>query len=197
MHPAILQVERGDSMREQKASIKFIETCYKLYEQKMYQTAYKILLDSSLAEDAVQEAFLKLMKSQIYFDDPESDDCKRYMITVIRHSSIDLYNKKKRDQNIIYMPANDDVLKNASAPDDTVADADLEDFIAGLPLKYYEVVNCLAVKNLSVKETASKLGITEAAVRKRFERAKRRLKSMQKGGEKHEAAGKPYRSRVL
>ena len=50
-----------------RASIKFIEKCYKLYEQKMYYVALSILHDSGLAEDAVQEAFMKLMKSEDSF----------------------------------------------------------------------------------------------------------------------------------
>ncbi len=56
----------------------------------MYQVAYLILRDAGFAEDSVQEAFLKLMKWNIYFENPKSDDCKRYIITVIKHSSIDI-----------------------------------------------------------------------------------------------------------
>ena len=72
-----------------KARIAFIENCYQLYEQKMYQAAYRILYDSARAEDAVQDAFLKLMKGGVYFEDAASDDCKKYIVTVIRHSAID------------------------------------------------------------------------------------------------------------
>ena len=39
-------------MNEKRASIRFIERCYKLYEQKMYHVAYCILRDEGLAEDA-------------------------------------------------------------------------------------------------------------------------------------------------
>ena len=42
----------------------FIETCYRLYEQKMYAVAYRILKDRYLAEDVVQETFLKLMRKK-------------------------------------------------------------------------------------------------------------------------------------
>ena len=53
---------------------------------------------------------------------------------------------------------------------------DVRGLIASLRPQYLDVVDCLAVKNLSVKETAERLGISEANVRKRFERAKRKLK---------------------
>ena len=78
-------------MNEKRASIRFIERCYKLYEQKMYHVAYCILRDEGLAEDAVQEAFLKLMKSNVDFKDVKSDECKQYIITIIKHASIDIY----------------------------------------------------------------------------------------------------------
>lgn len=175
-------------MPEQKASIKFIEKLYMLYEQKMYQVAYRILHDSWLAEDAVQEAFIKLMKHKVYFEDAESKDCKRYIIAAIKHTSITIYNKKKREKEILYLVDKETHLQETSLPDDT--DTDIEDLISGLPEKYYAVVSCLAVKNLSVKETAAKLGITDATVRKRFERAKKILKAMQKGREGYE---KKYR----
>ena len=35
-------------MNEKRASIRFIERCYKLYEQKMYHVAYCILRDEGL-----------------------------------------------------------------------------------------------------------------------------------------------------
>ena len=180
-------------MQEQKASIKFIEKLYKLYEQKMYQAAYHILHDSWLAEDAVQEAFLKLMKCNIYFEDAESDDCKRYLITVIKHSSIDIYNKKRKEQELLFLTG-----EEVDGKGDTVSgDVDVEELISGLPPKYYAVVNCLAVKSLSVKETAAELGITDVAVRKRFERAKVMLKTIQKGSEGHATERDVYRSNIF
>ena len=50
------------------------------------------------------------------------------------------------------------------------------ELISGLKPCYYEVVECLVIKDLSVKETSAKLGISETNVRKRFERAKKLLK---------------------
>ncbi len=180
-------------MRESKKAVKFIEKMYKLYEQKMYKIAYSILRDSGLAEDAVQEAFLKLMKRDVYFEDPASDDCKRYLITVIKHSSIDIYNKKRREQEV--MCASYDDVEETVGQEDRSGGLDLEEIISSLPPKYYAVVNCLIIKDLTVNETAVELGITAAAVRKRFQRAKLLLK-IQKGCEGHETGSSLYKSSV-
>ena len=61
--------------------IRFVERCYELYEQKMYRVAYNILHDVNAAEDAVQDAFVKLVRSKIVFDDAESIECKKYIMS--------------------------------------------------------------------------------------------------------------------
>ena len=75
--------------------VSFIEDCYRLYEQKMYRVAYRVLNDEGQAEDAVSEAFIRLMKKDVFFEDAKSDDCKRYIIKVIKNVSINIYNKNK------------------------------------------------------------------------------------------------------
>lgn len=165
-----------NKMHNGKALTDFIEACYRLYEQKMYQAAYRILQDNGWAEDAVQEAFLKLMKGRVCFENPESEECKKYLITVIKHSAIDIYNKKKREQKIICFTDEENYKRQAAASDSGEEDRDVRELISGLEPKYYAVVEALAVQKLSVKEASGKLGISEANVRKRFERAKKMLR---------------------
>lgn len=175
-------------MQDKKARFQFIENCYKLYEQKMYQIAYSILRDEGMAEDAVQEAFLKLMKSETYFQNAKSYECKCYIITVVKHASITIYNKRKREQNVIYLSDQDDAFASEVDMENTNRE-NLQSLIEKLPEKYYEVVDCMVVRELSVKETAKKLAITEANVRKRFERAKLLLKKIVKGSGEYEETG--------
>lgn len=174
-------------MRNGRDNVKFIEKCYKLYEQKMYQVAYSILRNTGLAEDAVHDAFLKLMKSGMYFEDVKSDDCKRYLITVIKHSSITIYNRKQREQEMMYLSDKEDLLEEQGFPGESSDDGNLEELICDLPPKYYSVVKCLVIRNLSYRETATELGITEVAVRKRFERAKIMLRTILEGGKQYES----------
>ncbi len=173
-------------MQSRKELIKFIENCYQLYEQKMYQVAYGILRDSGWAEDAVQNAFVKLMKSRTYFKDAESDDCKRYLITIIKHAAIDIYQKKKREYELISFSDADTYREPALVQNGETEDVDVKELISNLPPRYYEVVDCLVVRNLSVRETSGKLGISEANVRKRFERAKKMLKIAWEGSDTYE-----------
>ena len=55
---------------------------------------------------------------------------------------------------------------------DSESDLQIEQMMGCLGRKYYDVVYCLVVRDMSTRQTAEELGITEASVRKRFERAK-------------------------
>ena len=162
-------------MQMARKQVKFIETCYKLYEQKMYYVAYRILHDEGKAEDAVQEAFLKLMKHEVQFERADSDDCKRYIITVIRNAAITIYNKTKKESEYMYLTDKDERAE-AAVTMDLDSDTDWKSLIETLPEKYREVVECLVIKEYTTRETATKLNITEANVRKRYERAKQMMK---------------------
>lgn len=59
----------GDWVKSKNNAIHFVESCYRLYEHKMYYIAYSILHDVGLSEDAVQEAFIRLMKCEMEFSD--------------------------------------------------------------------------------------------------------------------------------
>ena len=159
-----------------KEHVHFVEECYSLYEQKMYRVALSILRNPTAAEDAVQDAFLKLMRSKKTFEDAESDECKRYIIAVIRNSAISIYRVRQRDSRVI--PLDDLTVTGEYLVNDEISDAsdNISNIIENLPSKYKDVVNCLVTENLSVRETASRLHMTEAGVRKRFERAKKKIK---------------------
>ena len=162
-----------------QTQINFIEECYSLYEQKMYRVAFSILHDEPLAEDAVQDAFLQLIKHEVHFDIAGSDDCKRYIITVIRNASINIYNKRKNDNRSVSISDNPEIINGLQAEvteDDQMTDAKCTPLMDSLPEKYYQVVDCLIVKDYTIRETADKLGISEANVRKRFERAKKMMR---------------------
>ena len=162
-------------MQMPRKQVKFIETCYKLYEQKMYYVAYSILHDEGKAEDAVQDAFLKLMKHEVQFERADSDDCKRYIITVIRNAAITIYNKTKKESEYMYLTDKEERAE-AAVTMDLDSDTDWKSLIETLPEKYREVVECLVIKEYTTRETATKLNITEANVRKRYERAKQMMK---------------------
>ena len=156
----------------------FIESCYELYEQKMFRVALSVLHDEKLAEDAVQDAFLQLIRHKVFFGKADSDDCKRYIIKVIKNASINIYNKRNNENRIVSYSDNLEELCGEQAIEDDRSEpqAECTPLLNSLPPKYYAVVKCLVIQDYTVAETAEKLGITEANVRKRYERAKKMMR---------------------
>ena len=152
--------------------VKFIERCYELYEKKLYRVAYNILHDADAAEDAVQNAFVKLFKSKVIFEDECSDDCIKYIIRVIKNSAIDIYNKRSRE----LADSIEDFPNIPAANSSPCSVFSLKEDIQNLPSKYREIVECLAINEMTIREAADHLGISEANVRKRYERARKLLK---------------------
>ena len=171
--------ERQGKMAMPSKQISFIEECYELYEQKMFRVALAVLHDETLAEDAVQDAFLQLIRHKVYFKKADSDDCKRYIITVIKNASINIYNKRKNENQIVSYSDNLETLSDEYtilSEDEKDVEAECTPLMKSLPEKYYAVVDCLVVHDYTVAETAARLNITEANVRKRYERARKMMR---------------------
>ena len=84
-------------MKTGKDGISDIISVFNMYEQKMYHIAYAILHDSYQAEDAVMDAFVRLLERQYSIEDPAANATKRLIIQVTRSAAIDLYRKNSRE----------------------------------------------------------------------------------------------------
>ena len=83
----------------------FIEACYELYEQKMFRVALAILRDETLAEDAVQDAFIKYYKSLSSF----KGECSEltWIRKIVKNLWIDQQRKKGK---IEYVSLSEDLI---------------------------------------------------------------------------------------
>lgn len=149
----------------------------------MKYVAFDILKDEQLAEDAVHNAFIKLIK---YLDKIDENNChktKAFIVIVIESVSKDMYRKRKRTLEISY---SDNVSYRIS--DDFTLTAFEAEYIASkiemLPEIYRNVLVLKYLQELDDKEIADILSIKQATVRKRLERAKIMLAELlEKDGE--------------
>lgn len=139
----------------------------------MYFEAYKILHDEFLAEDAVHEAFLKLIRNRNKIADPASSAVRNYVYKTVKSAALDLYRRKKKHrQNLVEL---DEAAENLCA--DRQSEGVSLVLLSQLPPKYASVMRCLFLDGLSIKETSAVLHISEALVRKRCERARKLLRA--------------------
>lgn len=74
-----------------------LEQLYSIYEHKMYGIAYSILNNSGQAEDAVQDAFIKLIPHLGHISEVSSMETKRLITYTIKNIAIDKYRKNKKE----------------------------------------------------------------------------------------------------
>ena len=165
---------------------KIIEELYKTYEQPMYRIAYAILKNVQQAEDAVHDAFLAVLKSDANIGNVHSNETKHYMVQVIRNTAINRYRKNSSeaerytvlDDTASQIPdRNNSVEKRMKQMEQReIADTILN----GLSESDREILCMRCEEELSFREIAERLSLSEATVRKRYERAKKAARK-QKG----------------
>lgn len=160
-----------------------IEKLYCLYSEKMYKKAYQILNNHWQAEDVVSDTFIKIMRHSDKFANLDSSETEAYLMQAIKSVAIDYYRKNKRKHEYEQVLLDEYEFEDSgSFANRIVKEIDAREkvahFMMYLPQKYKKVLLLRCVEELSVKETAEQLNITECAVRKRYERGKKLLKNM-------------------
>ncbi|MBQ4639705.1 MAG: sigma-70 family RNA polymerase sigma factor [Clostridia bacterium] len=150
------------------------------YEKDLLRICCVYLRDRNAAEDAVQETFLKAYRHLDSFRGQSSE--KTWLIQIALNQCRDM----RRSAWYRYMDPRVS-LENLplSSPPPSAEHMALQTAIMKLKPKYMEVVLLYFYEGLRMKEIASLLHISEAAVSIRINKAKQKLKAELEGGEDH------------
>lgn len=151
---------------------------YEKYKYLMFSIAMDILQDKFSAEDAVQEAFVKILDNYNKIDNLDSDRTKRLIITITKNTAIDIYRKRKKQWNSEI--GIDKIVSFEQSGFYTTEETDQFPAIEGLPDMYKEVLLLKFSAGFSNAEIADILETSEANVRKRISRARKLLKQNMK-----------------
>jgi RNA polymerase sigma-70 factor (ECF subfamily) len=146
---------------------------YENYRYLMLKVAVDILHDYQLAEDAVQEAFVRVAKHMENVGQPEETATKRYLITITKHAAIDLYRRRNRLQSReIYMDELPEETGQLTymAPEE---EHGVLDILKNLPPKYRDIFLLKYSTHLENWEIARICGLREGTIRQRIARGKR------------------------
>ncbi|NLK75746.1 MAG: RNA polymerase sigma factor [Clostridiales bacterium] len=149
------------------------EQIYNTYKQTMFYAANRILKDEYMSEDAVHLAFLRIINHLDKIVDINSHKTKGFIVIIVENIAIDIYRKRKRENNISY----DEVEIYLTDPKDfTISiENEVEEAIMKLPVIYSTVLRLKYSQGYNDREIAKILNITEANVRQRIVRGKKRL----------------------
>jgi RNA polymerase sigma-70 factor (ECF subfamily) len=155
------------------------ELIYEKYHKLMFYIANQILYDSYLAEDAVHDSFVKIIENLDNIEEVTCHKTKYYIVTIVRNTSINLYNYRK---NKAYIPIEEieyelfvDTEFENSLNSELDNLGDLGRAIIKLPVMYRDIITLKFVYEFTYQEIADSLGITEVNARKRIERAKQKI----------------------
>ena len=159
-----------------KDEISKIERLYYKYKNVMFYVANDILHDEFLAEDAVQQSFVKVHSSLHKIDENDCRKTRNFLVIICKHVAIDMYNKEKGRSE-------DEFNKDISSCRDSVADIvisndnieKLSSMIKELKPIYQEVIFLRFFRDFSVDEISEMKNINNKTVQKRIERAKKQL----------------------
>ena len=88
---------RQSSLHQHENQVKknlVFKQLFDLHKKNVFAMALSILRDPSMAEDVMQETFIKLFQHQKHQDIP---NVKAWLLRVSRNTALDLYRKKKRE----------------------------------------------------------------------------------------------------
>lgn len=168
------------SMIESPGGKTKFETLYYKYRDIMFYAAHKILLDSYDAEDAVHEAFLKIVEIIDKIENIESSQTRALVVIITEHKAIDLYRKKRREKVIPfeeeYMGGQYHVEVERAADVQIIIQA-----VERLPEKYREVLLLKYSHGYSMDEIAQILSMSKENVKKTIQRARKKLEQSLQG----------------
>lgn len=110
---------------------------YELYSTEMYHAAKNILRNHHDAEDAMQNAFVQLIRLLDHIKDPESPSTRAYVISAVQSRATDLYRYKQRRRAVSLDEL--EALSVPPAPPDVPGMSDIDRAIAMLPANYRRV----------------------------------------------------------
>lgn len=157
---------------------KFKEIYY-AYKDMMFHIAMKILHNRSLAEEAVQDSFLKIAKNISKFFEPVCSKSACFIVIIVRNTSINNLKKENQDQKT---PYNDNInSSDITMPDFERVVSDIgyvgvTEIIESMDNIYGDALTLKYIYGYSNSELADFLGITQKNAEMRIYRGKEILK---------------------
>ena len=152
------------------------------HQLALLRLCFAYLHDQALAEDAVQETFLKAFRNMNSFRGESSE--KTWLIRIAINCCRD-YRRSAWYRYMDFRVSIDQlpILSSVPPSDEHIA---LTMAIMKLKPKYMEVVLLYFYEGYPIKEIARMLNLTEAAVSSRIHKAKQKLRNELEGGEDDE-----------
>lgn len=167
---------------------KALESLYDRYEKLLFSFAYKMTGEKELAEEVVQEVFIKLWTQKGTYDTAKGK-FSSWLLTIGRNTAIDLIRKQKTQSIPL---EHEEILPSGEPSIEDVVEwkekgSDLRKAIAELGEEQQEMVELFYYKGLSQAKIADNCNIPLGTVKGRIRLALKHMRKImareEKGGE--------------
>ena len=159
---AVASGDRGEPMRE----------LYRRYAARLYGLGMQLLGDRGLAEELVQETFVRLWRNAPRFD-PDRGTPQTFIYAIARRLAIDLWRRPSSRPLAVEPPPPDD-----DQMDRVLVRLDVREALDSLSEAHREVLELSYGERLRQSEIAERLGIPLGTVKTRCFHALRSLKAV-------------------
>ncbi|WP_243290103.1 RNA polymerase sigma factor SigX [Bacillus sp. FJAT-47783] len=157
------------------------EQLYEKYHHDLFQFLFYMVKDKNVAEDLVQDVYIKVLKSYNRFEGRSSE--KTWLFSIARHVAIDYFRKQKSLRQRILEKFDFEktsIMDEGPLPEEIAIEREdiqlLYKALDACNVNQRSVILLRYFKDLSISETASILGWTESKVKTTAHRAIKSLK---------------------
>lgn len=165
------------SLVETEEERNLITMLYTKYEQKMYRAAMDILHNKHSAEDAVHEAFIKIINklSELTFENDVKTEA--LLVIIVRNISKNMYKKDKRMESSEIL---EDIIEdnNSFSEYHRLEETTAREVINKLPEELRQVIVMRYILEIDVKTIASTLSIAPTTVYARIQKARKVMRKI-------------------
>jgi RNA polymerase sigma-70 factor, ECF subfamily len=148
------------------------------YRARLLGRARLIVGDPGLAEEAVQEAFLRAWRACSDFD-PARGPLVHWLLAITRNAAIDLARARARRPSLLSLGESPDVATTGISDEDLVAlRAQLRDALTGIGAERRRAIVETILMDRPPREVAAELGIPAVTVRTRVHYGLRQLRGL-------------------
>jgi RNA polymerase sigma factor (sigma-70 family) len=148
------------------------------YGKEVWNYAYSITRKWDLADDITQEVFIKVYRNMHAFRRDAS--VKTWLLTITRNTAID-FQRSAFFRKVTLTDRLEERGERRSVEAEAMENSAVNDMwamVLKLPAKYREAIILFAHYQLSMKEMANVLGVTEGTVKSRLFHARQKLSKM-------------------
>jgi len=153
-----------------------LESAYETYHEQIYKFLYFLTFDEQLAEDLMQETFIRAQLARHTYRNQSSEIT--WLRTIAKNLAIDYFRRKKLVK-FIPIPTGEQFGDVSISPETLLHIAEEErglyEALAQLKFEYRVSILLRKIEGLSIKETAQVLGWNESKVKNNTERGMKKL----------------------